>query len=110
MEGFYNGNYKNMDLGSFTNYYFRPLTVKTLSLSEFSWFSSLSYPIHPLLEGSLSGMLLPDIDGFFINPSLSYSLTDNIRISAIMQHFEGKFGLPEKEKINFVFFRFKWSF
>jgi len=109
-EGFYNGNFKNMNMNSFTSYYYRPLTVKTLSFSEFSWFGQASYPIHPLLEGTLAFMYFPDIDGFFINPSLKYSLTDNIQLSAFAQLFEGKFARGNKQRINFLFFRFKWSF
>jgi hypothetical protein len=110
MEGYYNGNYKNMDLGSFTSYYYRPLTVKTLSFSEYSWFAQASYPIHPLLDGTLALMYYPDINGWFINPSLRYSLTDNLQLSAFAQLFEGKFTGGAQEKINFLFFRFKWSF
>ena len=110
MEGFYNGNYEHMRLGSFRSYYYRPLTVKTLSFSEFSWFAQASYPIHPLLDGTLALMYYPDIDGFFINPSVKYSLTDNVQLSAFAQLFQGKFIADRKEKINFIFFRFKWSF
>ena len=109
-EGFYNGNFKNMNLNSFTSYYYRPLTVKTLSFSEFSWFGQASYPIHPLLESTLAFMYFPDIDGFFINPSLKYSLTDNVQLSAFAQLFKGKFAVGNKQRINFLFFRFKWSF
>ncbi len=110
LEGYYNGNYENMNLGSFTSYYYRPLTVKNLSFSRFSWFAQASYPIHPLLDGTLAVMYYPGIDGFFFNPSLKYSLTDNVQLSAFAQLFQGKFTGAQKEKINFIFFRFKWSF
>ena len=110
VEGYYNGNYRHMNLGSFTSYYYRPLTVKTLSFSEYSWFAQASYPIHPLLDGTLALMYYPDINGWFMNPSLRYSLTDNLQLSAFAQLFEGKFTGGGREKINFLFFRFKWSF
>ena len=111
MEGYYNGHYEHMDMGSFRNYYFRPLTVKTLSFSKFSWFAQASYPIHPLLEGTLAVMYYPDMEGYFLNPSLRYSLTNNVQLSAFAQLFQGKFtGGGGQEKINFLFFRFKWSF
>ena len=109
-EGYYNGNFQYMDGNNFINYYYRPLTIKTLSFSEFSWFGQASYPIHPLLEGTMAFMIFPDIEGFFINPSLQYSLTDNVQLSAFAQLFEGKFSGENKERINFMFFRFKWSF
>ncbi|MGM0497707.1 MAG: hypothetical protein ACQESJ_07290, partial [Bacteroidota bacterium] len=109
-EGYYNGNYKNMEVNRFSGFYFQDLSVKTLSFSEFSWFAQASYPIHPLLDGTLAFMYYPDIDGYFINPSLNYSLTDNVQLSMHSQIFQGKFGGTTKEKINFLFFRFKWSF
>ena len=110
MEGFYNGNYENMNPASFRSYYYRPLTVKTLSFSKLSWFAQVSYPIHPLLDGTLALMYYPDMDGFFINPSFQYALTDNVQLSAFAQLFRGKFVEGSTEKINFIFFRFKWSF
>lgn len=110
IEAFYNGNYRNMDMNSFTNYYYRPMTVKTISFSEYSWFAQASYPIHPLLNGALAVMYFPNIDGYFVNPSFQYSLTDNVQLSAFAQFFQGKFTGEQKEKINFIFFRFKWSF
>lgn len=109
-ESYYNGNFQYMDMHNFINYYYRPMTIKTLSFSEFSWFGQASYPIHPLLEGTMAFMIFPDIEGFFIHPSLRYSLTDNVHLSAFAQFFEGRFSGENKERINFMFFRFKWSF
>lgn len=109
-EGYYNGNYKNMDIGQFSGLYFQDLSVKTLSFSEFSWFGQASYPIHPLLDGTIAVMYYPDIDGYFINPSLQYSLTDNVQLSMHGQFFKGKFGSTKQETIKFLFFRFKWSY
>ena len=109
-EGYYNGNYKNMDVGQFSGFYFQDMSVKTLSFSELSWFAQASYPIHPLLDGTLAFMYYPDIDGYFINPSLKYSLTNNIQLSMHGQLFKGKFGSAEEETIKFLFFRFKWSY
>ena len=109
-EGYYNGNYKNMNVNQFSGFYFQDMSVKTLSFSEFSWFAQASYPIHPLLNGTLAFMYYPDIDGYFINPSLKYSLTNNVQLSVHGQLFEGKFGSTQKETIKFLFFRFKWSY
>ena len=110
IEGYYNGNFENMNVNRFSGFYFQDLSVKTLSFSEFSWFVQASYPIHPLLDGTFAFMYYPDINGYFINPSLKYSLTNNVQLSMHSQIFQGKFGGSEKEKINFLFFRFKWSF
>lgn len=110
LEGFYNGYYQFMETNIFSDLYYQTTSVKTLSFSEFSWFGQISYPIHPLLNGNMSLMYYPDISGYFINPALIYSFSDNIEISSHMQFFQGKFSRDIKEKINFIFFRLKWSF
>lgn len=109
-EGYYNGYFQYMNTNAFSDLYYQSMSVKTLSFSKFSWFGQASYPIHPLLNGTLALMYYPDVDGFFLNPSLKYSLSNNIQLSAHAQFFNGKFGGTTKEKINFLFFRFKWSF
>jgi hypothetical protein len=109
-EGYYNGYYQYMNTNAFSDLYYQSMSVKTLSFSEFSWFGQASYPLHPLLNGTLAFMYYPDIEGYFINPSLKYSLTDNVELSAHAQLFNGKFSQDKKEQINFLFFRFKWSF
>jgi hypothetical protein len=109
-EGYYNGYYQYMNTNAFSDLYYQSMSVKTLSFSEFSWFGQVSYPIHPLLNGTLAIMYYPDMDGYFINPALKYSLSDNIQLSAHAQIFKGKFGGSTTEEINFLFFRLKWSF
>ncbi len=110
VEGYYNGYYKQMNINAFSDLYYQSMSVKTLSFSEFSWFGQLSYPVHPLINASAAFMYYPDIEGYFFNPSLKYSLSDNTELSAHAQFFNGKFSGDTKEKINFLFFRFKWSF
>jgi len=109
-EGYFNGNYKYMNVNQFSGLYYQDMSVKTLSFSEYSWFMQASYPIHPLLDGTIAVMYYPDIQGYFVNPSLKYSLTDNVQLSMHGQIFKGKFGESKKETINFLFFRFKWSY
>ncbi|MFP4526171.1 MAG: hypothetical protein ACLFNL_07270 [Bacteroidales bacterium] len=109
-EGFYNGYYQYMDTDAFADFYFTPVSLKTMSYSEFSWFGQGSYPIHPLLTGTLAFMYYPDISGYFINPSLRYSLSDNIEISTYVQIFKDNSSKEFNEQINFLFFRLKWSF
>ena len=56
LEGNYNGYFDKLNLSSFNDLYFIPLSVKTTSYSEFSCFGQISYPIHPLLNGTIAIM------------------------------------------------------
>lgn len=109
-EGFYNGYYEYMDTEAFADFYYTPVSLKTMSFSEFSWFGQFTYPIHPLLKGTLAMIYYPDISGYFVNPSLQYSLSDNIEISTFVQIFKDNSSREFNEQINFLFFRLKWSF
>lgn len=109
-EGNYNGYFNKLNLNSFNDLYFMPLSVKTTSYSKFSWFGQISYPIHPLLNGSLSAMYFPSLgNGYFIMPSLAFSVSDNFECALYGQRFEGKFG-RENDKMTMLFLRFRYSF
>jgi hypothetical protein len=109
-EGIYNGYFEKMSTTSFTDLYFMPLSVKTISFSKFSWFAQASYPIHPLLNGSVGAMYLPSLnDGYILLPSLSYSASNNLEISLRAQIFKGTFG-TSSELINMIFLRGRYSF
>jgi len=58
-----------------------------MALSEYSLMTSISYPISPLLNGTLSAMYFPDSEGYFIGPSIDYSLSDNLSASFFGQYF-----------------------
>ncbi len=109
-EGIYNGYFEKINNASFTDLYFMPLSVKTISFSKFSWFAQASYPIHPLLNGTIAAMYLPSLDnGYILLPSLSYSASNNMEISLRGQIFNGAFG-NQKELINMIFLRVRYSF
>ena len=109
-EGSYNGYFEKMNIASFNNLYFMPLSVKTTSYSKFSWFGQISYPIHPLLNGTLAVMYFPSLgNGYFLMPSLSYSVSNNFECSLYGQRFEGTFG-GQYDKMSLLFLRFRYSF
>ncbi len=109
-EGNYNGYFNKLNRTSFNDLYFMPLSVKTTSYSKFSWFGQMSYPIHPLLNGSFAIMYFPSLgDGYFLMPSLAYSVSNNFECAIYGQYFEGKFG-GQKEKMTLLFLRFRYSF
>lgn len=110
IEGIYNGYFNKLNINSFNDLYFMPLSVKTTSYSKFSWFGQISYPIHPLLTGNISIMYFPSLgNGYFLMPSLAYSVSDDFEFSLYGQRFEGKFG-GQYDKMTILFLRFRYSF
>jgi hypothetical protein len=109
-EANYNGYFDQIDMNGFEDLYFMPLTVKTSSYSKFSWFGQISYPIHPLLSGSIAAMYFPSLGhGYFIMPSLNYSVSNNFEFSLYGQYFQGEFG-GDSDKMTMLFLRFGYSF
>ncbi|MCD6201983.1 MAG: hypothetical protein J7K46_09285 [Bacteroidales bacterium] len=101
-----NYNYLN-----FTEFYFLPLTVKEITFTDFNIFGQVSYPFTPLFSGTFSGIYYPSIQGFFMGPSLSYNIQDNLDISFFMQYFNGEFNkVTGRQKLTLAFLRLKWSF
>lgn len=109
-EVFYNAYAKEGRISSLTSFYNQTQDIKNLSFSEWSWFLQASYPIHPLLQGTLGVMYYPDYDMYFLMPSLSYSLADNYELAIYGQRFSGDFGQGISDQLNLLFLRFRWSF
>jgi hypothetical protein len=97
--------------------YSGPMTLKTMAYTKYSYFAQAAYPITPLLNASISGMVFTDetLDGFYLGPSLSYSLGNNLELSGFFQYFWFNTAVPlQSDKItismNMAFLRFKWNF
>ena len=104
-----------VSMEGFQEFYSGPLSVKNLSFTKYSVFAAVSYPVNPLLQGSLAGMYFPKIEGFFTGPSLSYNLNDNIDLSLFLQYFSGKIeqapsAEKERQNLTFGFLRLKCNF
>jgi hypothetical protein len=56
-------------------------SVKNLSVARYSCFASVQYPFTPLFSGSLSGMFFPGSFGWYLGPTLEYSLKNNLFLS-----------------------------
>lgn len=97
------------ELNNFQEYYSSPLSIRNLSFTKLSLFASGSYPITPILNVSLAGMYYPKLNGFFIGPSLTYSISDNADFSIIYQAFSGEFN-GSRETFNLAFLRLKLNF
>ena len=114
VEGLYSAFAADLDIYSFLQFYSGTLDVKNLGFTEWSFFTSLSYPFTPLISGGLAGIYYPDWKGIYVGPSVELSLNDNLALSLIVQHFSAEFdnpfGDPNRENNTFGFLKFKWNF
>jgi len=106
---------KDNPISDFSTFYSSNLNAKYLSFSPWNMFINAKYPITPLLNISLGGMYYPDANSVFINPSIDYSLSDNLEFSFVYQYFKGNTtdpitGSSVKKQFNFAFLRLKMSY
>jgi len=80
----------------------------TKSLSAL--FASASYPITPLVNLDISGMMNPFDGSFYIGPSLNFSLTENVSLYFIAQTFWGEEGTEYGDIGQMYFSRLQWNF
>lgn len=97
------------------DYYSAPLSVKNLSFTDWNIFMQASYPITPLINSSMALMVFPRVSGYYVGPTLSFSVAENFSFSTIVQLFSGKFPAatgtsPGRENFGLVYLRFKYSF
>lgn len=97
--------------------YQAPPSPKTLSFAEWNIFLQGSYPITPLFDVSLAAMYYPDLDGYFIGPTIHYSVRQNIDLNFFLQYFNGRFTNTGAQHDQNLYFqacisalRLKWSF
>ncbi len=107
-EALYNGNKNSTDIFSLDQLTSANLSAKNLFISGFSLFGSLSYPITPLLNCSLSGIGNLQNKLYFIIPAVSISLTDNLELSFTGQIL--RYTGSGRQNMNFVYARLKQSF
>ncbi len=102
-------------ISDFTSYLNQTLTIKNLSFTEYNLFGSITYPITSLLNATLSAMYYPQVYGFYIGPSFTYSFSDNFDFSLITQTFKiNNFINPQTQKkglnMTFGFLQLKFNF
>lgn len=89
----------------------RPGTVRDISPFKWSAFLQGTYQISPLFYSGLAVIGYPGGDSFFVNPSLTFSIMQNLDLDLIGQLFygndaNGKFG----GLLQAGYARLKWSF
>ena len=109
-EALYNGYGKQSGNFNMQQFYFMQLTPQSLSLTRYSFFGQISYPLTPLFTSTLSAMYNPNDHSFYTGPSLSYSLVENLELSIYGQYFTSDTPADEGGKGVFLYWRIKWSF
>jgi len=109
-EGFYNSNSTNFSNLLLSQINPELLNAKNPFLGGFSIFGNISYPATPLINLSLAGIYNPSDRIYFVIPTFTFSLTNNLDLSLIAQSFQS----PDKTLSNFlqtnIFIRLKGSF
>ena len=108
-EVMYNQN-RSSGVTNFVDFYNESLSAKNLSFTKVTFMLQGSYPITPLFNISLAGMYFPKLNGIFLGPSFTYSLTNNLDFLLIVQSFAGQLVKGQTEHFNFGFLRLKWNF
>lgn len=109
-EYLYNEAAGKSSISSFSDFYYRNLTLRDLSMSQHTFFTNFSYPLNPLLNIGVSGMYFPELNGMFIGPSCDLSLRNDLDLSLFLQYFEIDFSGEQQQKATLGFMRLKWSF
>lgn len=109
-EGLYNSNSFNSADLLLQQMNAQLLNPKNPFLSGFSVFGTIGYPLTPLINSSLAGILNPDNGMYFIIPSVTVSLSNNLDLSLIAQSFQSYSGKSAINGKTLVFIRMKGSF
>jgi len=96
--------------GGFLAFYRRPLSVKDLSFTPWNLCFQASYPLSPLVSTALAVLYFPEIAGYYIGPSLTWSMGDNLDFSLIAQVFNGEVPDMGRQTLSLGFLRLKYSF
>ena len=87
-----------------------PLTARTLSFTEFTWYGDVSFDISPLSRVTFSTTYYQD-GSYFIGASNSYSLADDWQLMTVLQRFDGTSNsLFGKAASTLLFAQLKWSY
>lgn len=84
-----------------------PLSAKFLGPTKHSAFFQIKSMSSPIITGSISGLYFFEMNGFFLFPTLSYSLNNRWDIAFFMQHFWIKESTM-KNKMNNLLLRIKY--
>uniref|UniRef100_UPI003216F28D hypothetical protein n=1 Tax=uncultured Draconibacterium sp. TaxID=1573823 RepID=UPI003216F28D len=86
-----------------------PATSKTLSFSEYNFFTNFSYIVSPIITTNIAGMYYTDYKGYFLMPTVDVSISSNLYFSLMYQYFNFEFQ-QKRSGSNVAYARLKWNF
>ncbi len=92
------------------NIFYSSVSAKNLTPARSEIFAEASYPVTPLINTSVAGILNPLDHSFFFGPSFTFSLQDNLGLLLMGQFFEGGTGTEYGDIGKLIYWRLKWSF
>ena len=109
-EGFYNSNKSNSANLLLSQFSPDMLNAKNPFLTGFSLFGNISYPITPLISVSAAGIFNPSNEMYFLIPTFTCSLTNNLDLSVVSQTFKSYNSTLNGITQTSMFVRLKYSF
>jgi hypothetical protein len=90
---------------------FMDLSPKNLFPTKFAVFGSGAYDVSPLFRVMLAGMYGPSGNFLYVGPTLTYSMSDTMELSAIGQYFSmDKVAETIANEGSAIYVRLKWAF
>jgi hypothetical protein len=109
-EGFYNSNPVNSVNVLINQFNPALLNAKNPFLNGFSIFGTISYPVTPLISMALAGIYNPSNRMYFIIPTFTFSLMNNLDLTLTSQTFQSYDPALYGSCQTMIFIRLKGSF
>lgn len=93
-----------------TNLFDLDYSAKKLSISRYSIFGQVSYPITPLIQSSLAAIVNPTDGSLFFSPTAEFSLNEDVYLLLSSQLFFGETDTEWGNFGQFYYLRIKWNF
>jgi hypothetical protein len=85
-------------------------SAKNLSPARYSIFAQATYPITPLINSTFATILNPSDGSLFLNPTLEFSLNEDVYLMTSGQFFLGEDLTEWGDYGQFYYLRIKWNF
>lgn len=86
-----------------------PMAADNIFISKYAITGSLNYPVSPIFLASAAAMYMPDLKGFYIMPSVSWSAITNFDLTLLTQYFQVNQSGSQLRLFR-PYLQMKWSF
>jgi hypothetical protein len=86
-----------------------PMAADNIFISEYAVTASLNYPVSPILSATGAAMYMPDLNGFYAMPGMTWSAITNLDLHLLLQFFQVK---QDQTALRLFrpYLQVKWSF